>query len=246
MCNWFDISGRAALVTGSNRGLGLALATGLAKAGAHVTLQGRDAAKVSQAAQQLSESLGVSVGHLVFDVTDAQQTQAALNDFMGNQGMAIIGAGSIGSLTAGAAQTLGAKVSCIDIQDAPLEHAQSLGVDQAYNSNKTENEGANFDTVMECAGVFPAISQALQVCRPSGTVVQARVVSTIDGSVNVAPLLSKEITYLGLLRFVTTSIRRWKSWIILDKCNPPLHTSSMRTKPQKSFTQPKIVLCLAK
>lgn len=86
MCNWFDISGRAALVTGSNRGLGLALATGLAKAGARVTLQGRDATKVSQAAQQLSESLGAPVGHLVFDVTDAQEAERALNDFMDSQG----------------------------------------------------------------------------------------------------------------------------------------------------------------
>ncbi|HJS30402.1 MAG TPA: SDR family NAD(P)-dependent oxidoreductase, partial [Alphaproteobacteria bacterium] len=39
----FSLAGRVALVTGSGRGLGLAIARGLAGAGAHVVLNGRDA-----------------------------------------------------------------------------------------------------------------------------------------------------------------------------------------------------------
>ena len=39
----FDLSGRVALVTGSYRGLGLAIARGLAEAGAAVVLNGRNA-----------------------------------------------------------------------------------------------------------------------------------------------------------------------------------------------------------
>ena len=42
----FDLSGRTALVTGSSQGIGLALARGLADAGAAVVLNGRDAAKL--------------------------------------------------------------------------------------------------------------------------------------------------------------------------------------------------------
>ena len=38
----FDLSGRRALVTGSGQGIGLALARGLAQAGATVVLNGRD------------------------------------------------------------------------------------------------------------------------------------------------------------------------------------------------------------
>ncbi len=38
----FDISGRTALVTGSSRGIGLALAQGLSEAGCTVVLNGRD------------------------------------------------------------------------------------------------------------------------------------------------------------------------------------------------------------
>ena len=40
----FDLTGRRALITGSGQGIGLALARGLAAAGAEVVLNGRDAA----------------------------------------------------------------------------------------------------------------------------------------------------------------------------------------------------------
>ena len=66
----FDLSGRTALITGSSAGIGLALARGLAGAGASVLLNGRDAARLQAAAQALSER-GATVHALAFDVTDA-------------------------------------------------------------------------------------------------------------------------------------------------------------------------------
>ena len=45
----FDLSGRRALITGSARGIGLALAQGLAEAGASVVLNGRDAGRLEGA-----------------------------------------------------------------------------------------------------------------------------------------------------------------------------------------------------
>ena len=49
-----DLSGRSALVTGSSQGIGLAIATGLARAGAAVVLTGRDAGRLDQAAAGLT------------------------------------------------------------------------------------------------------------------------------------------------------------------------------------------------
>ena len=46
----FDLSGRTALITGSSAGIGLALAQGLAGAGAAVVLNARNAAKLQAAA----------------------------------------------------------------------------------------------------------------------------------------------------------------------------------------------------
>src|SRR4030095_4335669 len=44
-----DLSGTTALVTGSTQGIGLAIATGLAAAGARVAINGRDPGKVRDA-----------------------------------------------------------------------------------------------------------------------------------------------------------------------------------------------------
>ena len=45
----FDLTGRRALITGSSQGIGLALAHGLAEAGAEVVLNGRNADKLAAA-----------------------------------------------------------------------------------------------------------------------------------------------------------------------------------------------------
>ena len=53
-----DLSGKSALVTGSTGGIGLAIATGLAKAGATVTLVGRLQARVDEALATLRQDCG--------------------------------------------------------------------------------------------------------------------------------------------------------------------------------------------
>ncbi|GGG23002.1 gluconate 5-dehydrogenase [Caldovatus sediminis] len=65
----FDLTGRLALVTGSSQGIGLALAKGLAEAGARVVLNGRDPAKLAAAAATLAEA-GIAAEQAPFDVTD--------------------------------------------------------------------------------------------------------------------------------------------------------------------------------
>jgi len=74
----FDLSGRTALITGSSAGIGLALARGLAGAGARVILNARNAAKLEQAADRLRAE-GAFVLCAPFDVTDA----AAVTDGVG-------------------------------------------------------------------------------------------------------------------------------------------------------------------
>ena len=51
----FDLSGKTALVTGSSEGLGLAMARGLAAAGARLILNGRDEQKLANAARSFAE-----------------------------------------------------------------------------------------------------------------------------------------------------------------------------------------------
>jgi gluconate 5-dehydrogenase len=73
----FSLAGRRALVTGSSQGIGLALATALAGAGAQVILNGRDAAKLAAAAAGLRSAGHASIEAISFDVTDEAAVQSS-------------------------------------------------------------------------------------------------------------------------------------------------------------------------
>lgn len=75
----FRLDRRLALVTGSSGGIGFALARGLGQAGAAVVLNGRDKARLEQAAGVLRDE-GLTVHTRCFDVTDAAAVQAAVED----------------------------------------------------------------------------------------------------------------------------------------------------------------------
>lgn len=68
----FDLTGRLALVTGSSQGIGKALATGLAEAGATVVVHGRDQEKAARTAAEIAERTTTSPVVATFDVTVAE------------------------------------------------------------------------------------------------------------------------------------------------------------------------------
>jgi NAD(P)-dependent dehydrogenase (short-subunit alcohol dehydrogenase family) len=73
----FRLEGRRALVTGAGRGIGLAAASALAKAGAHVTLCARTQSDIQQVAEAL-HAAGLSADTLPLDVTDLDRFSAAM------------------------------------------------------------------------------------------------------------------------------------------------------------------------
>ena len=75
----FDLTGRTALVTGSSRGLGRAMAEGLANAGAKIIVNGTDAARVAKAVDEM-RTAGMQAEGLVFDVTDEAAIVRAFAD----------------------------------------------------------------------------------------------------------------------------------------------------------------------
>ncbi|AXB47606.1 SDR family NAD(P)-dependent oxidoreductase [Amycolatopsis albispora] len=66
-----DLSGKTALVTGSSQGIGLAIATGLAQAGARVAVNGRKQSTVDEAVARVREAGGDAVA-AVADVASAE------------------------------------------------------------------------------------------------------------------------------------------------------------------------------
>ena len=68
--DWFDLSGKVAVVTGGNGGIGLGMARGLARAGASVAVVGRDAAKSAGAVAEI-EALGAIAFAVEADLTES-------------------------------------------------------------------------------------------------------------------------------------------------------------------------------
>ena len=75
----FDLSGKAAIITGGSKGLGLAMAAGLASAGANVMLVNRNAEEGAQAAKELSRDYGTKAVSFPADVTHTEETEAMYN-----------------------------------------------------------------------------------------------------------------------------------------------------------------------
>ncbi len=87
MTKLFDLSGKTALVTGSSRGLGRAMAEGLAAAGAEIVLNGSDEERLAKAVTEM-QAEGHAVRAARFDVTDEKAVLGAFES-LDRQGVAI-------------------------------------------------------------------------------------------------------------------------------------------------------------
>lgn len=78
----FDLSGRAAIITGGSKGLGFAMAAGLASAGANIMLVNRNEAEGKQAATELESQYPIKAISFSADITDQDQAEAMATNAM--------------------------------------------------------------------------------------------------------------------------------------------------------------------
>lgn len=114
----------------------------------------------------------------------------------------VTGAGPIGLLTAAAALAGGAaEVTATDVLPGPLERARALGVHATIDVSHEEVPAEAYDVVLECSGVPASINTAFRAARRAGTHVQLGMVPDEPKGLNLAPVISKELTVHGSFRF---------------------------------------------
>lgn len=78
MNNFFDLKGQRALITGGTHGLGMAMAKGLAMAGAELIINGHSEARMEQAITEY-RSHGYTAHPVLFNVTNDQEVKTAVD-----------------------------------------------------------------------------------------------------------------------------------------------------------------------
>ena len=118
--DYFDLAGRRALVTGANRGLGLAIAHALARAGADIVLGVRDPESAEEPVDAIRAE-GGSASSIALDVTRLDEARTAI-DSASRDGAFDILVNNAGGGIAGPA---------IDVTEADFDAVWSLNVRSA-------------------------------------------------------------------------------------------------------------------
>jgi L-idonate 5-dehydrogenase len=116
----------------------------------------------------------------------------------------VIGAGPIGLLVVAAALHHGAtEIGVSDLRPEPLARAAALGATESLLVGRDTVSDEAYDVIFECSGVAVSLTQAVRGARRAGTVVQVGTLPNTEIAVNLAPMLSKELSLLGAFRFAT-------------------------------------------
>jgi len=83
--NLFDLSGKVALITGGNGGIGLGMAEGLASQGSEVSIWGTNEEKNAKALEKLN-AYGPKMSALKCDVSSQEEVKASFNQTLATHG----------------------------------------------------------------------------------------------------------------------------------------------------------------
>lgn len=86
LSSMFDLTGKVALVTGGSKGLGKAMARGLAEAGADIVISSRHEDELQQAAREIGAGLSRKVIYRVADMTDRSAVRELADFAIGEMG----------------------------------------------------------------------------------------------------------------------------------------------------------------
>jgi len=123
----FDMTGRNALITGGSKGLGLAMAAGLASAGANVMLLNRNLEEGKAAAEQLEKNYNTKAKAYSADVTNLEQVESVVSEIITEFGSVDILINSAGINIRGAID---------ELTPNDFEQVMKVNVDGTWNASR--------------------------------------------------------------------------------------------------------------
>lgn len=174
------------------------------------------AARLPHTPGAFSEFIVVSVGQVRVLPSGVDTRNAAASEPLAVAAHAIVrsggvtgksvmvnGAGPIGCLVVAGVVAAGAReVWVSDLAGGALRIAKALGAHRAVNIAREESLPSNIEVVFEATGVPRAVRQCFESVRPGGTIVQVGMLPTGEVPMDLALLVTREVSYLGSFRFI--------------------------------------------
>lgn len=209
----FDLTGKVALVTGGNGGIGLGMAHALAEAGADVVVWGRNRAKCDEAGERLAAH-GTRVSATSVDVSDEE---SVIRGFAG----AVEAMGRVDAVFANAG-VIGAASSFMDLATDEYRRVMAVNLDGVFF---TLREAARHMTAREGGGSLVAVSSLSAV---EGMARGQHYAATKGAVISMVRACAVELARFGIRANAVLP-----GWIDTDMASPLLRSEAFRDRVLK-------------
>ena len=155
MKNYFDLTGRVAVVTGASTGLGLQMAKAFANQGANVVLLARRLNLLEDNAKAISAEYGVKALPVACDITDTEKVKAAVKATMDAFGRVDILVNNAGT---------GAVANAEDITDQQFKHEMDIDLFGTFVCSREfgkEMIKAGFGRIINIASMYGLVGNMI-------------------------------------------------------------------------------------
>ncbi len=159
--NYFDLTGRVALVTGCSTGLGVQMAKALANQGAKIVAIARRKEKIEAVAKEIHDTFGVDTLAVQCDITSTEKVDAAIDEVMAKFGRIDIVINNAGT---------GAVAPAEDITDDQFYNELNIDLFGTFRvaraAAKKAMIPAKFGRVINIASMYGMVGNKVAPCSP--------------------------------------------------------------------------------